>query len=149
MPREEKESFTLSIRDMITYCSIGVTVALAWGAFGTRVTLLEKSIQDHDKSIEEVRKKVDDLDKKVNVFDGRLRESEATVEDLFRTSRRLQSVLYGQGQMPQTAPSVQPEYQVQPVPTPPARQYEPQPGILPNRPPSGTEYRTDQNSNKK
>lgn len=140
MPREEKETFTLSIRDMITYGSIGVTVALAWGAFGTRVTLLEKSIQDHDKSLEEVRKKVDDLDKKVNVFDGRLRESEATVEDLFRTSRRIQSIVYGQ--------NGQTEYQVQQPPAPPTRQYELPAGIVPNRPPN-IEYRNDTNAAKK
>lgn len=140
MPSEEKETFTLSIRDMITYGSIGVTIALAWGAFGTRVTLLEKSIQDHDKSLEEVRKKVDDLDKKVNVFDGRLRESEATVEDLFRTSRRIQSIVYGQ--------NGQSEYHVQPSPAPPTRQYELPTGIVPNRPPN-PDYRNDTNTSKK
>ena len=100
MAMEEKESFTLSIRDMITYGSIGVTIALAWGAFGTRVTLLEKSIADHDKTIEEVRKKVEDFDKKLSTMDGRLRESETTVEDLFRSVRRLQATAYGDANGP-------------------------------------------------
>ena len=109
---EEKESFTLSIRDMITYGSIGVTVAMAWGAFGTRVSLLEKSISDHDKTIEEVRKKVEDYDKKLTTMDGRLRENEATVEDLFRSVRRLQSSVYGDSNGPSGSATRPPaEYQ--------------------------------------
>lgn len=35
---------TLSLKDLITIVSVAVTLALAWGVFSTRVTLLEKEV---------------------------------------------------------------------------------------------------------
>lgn len=81
----------LSLRDVIMFITVAVSVTAAWGMIGTRLTIVEKELIHTSKSIEEVKQRLKDMDKTIAQNDIRLRENEQMTENLWRTVRELQN----------------------------------------------------------
>lgn len=80
----------LSLKDLITLVSVAVTLTIAWGVFGTRLSLIESQIDVHEVQNGKVEDKVKEIDQRVNKTEQRLRENEFLVDQLYENSGRPQ-----------------------------------------------------------
>lgn len=81
----------LSLRDVIMFITVAVSVTAAWGMISTRLTIVEKELIHASKSIEEVKQHMKDVDKTITQNEVRLRENEQMTENLWRTVQELQN----------------------------------------------------------
>lgn len=73
----------ITIKDVVTFVSIAVTITLAWGVFGTRITLIEQELvytREKITKLEKDIKELNDYDKKLEM---RLRDVEDNVQTLW------------------------------------------------------------------
>ncbi len=73
----------LSLKDLITLVSVAVSLTIAWGVFGTRLTLLEKQVTGHEVQDTKVERQVTELEQRTNKAEQRLRENEFLVDQLY------------------------------------------------------------------
>lgn len=69
----------LSLKDLITMVSVAVSLTIAWGVFGTRLTLNERQLATQERQIAA-------LEQRVNKAEQRLRENEFMVDQLYEYS---------------------------------------------------------------
>lgn len=79
---------TLSLRDIITFVSLAVSITMAWGVFGTRLTVVEKELINVTKNDDDLKAQMKDMTQRMNQLENRLRDNESNVEDVWRTLRR-------------------------------------------------------------
>lgn len=79
----------LSLKDLITLVSVAVSLTIAWGVFGTRLSLIESQIAVHEVQDGKVEDKVKEIDQRVNKTEQRLRENEFLVDQLYENSGKL------------------------------------------------------------
>lgn len=81
---------SLTMRDVVTFVTIAVSVTAAWSMLGTRLTVVEKELLTTSKYIEEMKQNNKEADKRMQQNDIRLRETEQLLEELWRTVRAIQ-----------------------------------------------------------
>lgn len=79
--------FNITWRDIVSIVGIAITLTTAWGLFGTRITILEKEVVSQDKTIQDMKSENEKINQKVNVLENRVRDAEASLEDVWRASR--------------------------------------------------------------
>ena len=80
----------LSLKDLITLVSVAVSLTIAWGVFGTRLTLIEKQLAGHEVQDSKVESQVVELEQRTNRAEQRLRENEFMVDQLYEYSGKSQ-----------------------------------------------------------
>lgn len=78
---------TLTLRDIITFVALAVSVTLAWGVFGTRLTVVENQLVTMSKSYDEMRSDIKDNTNRLNQLEMRIRENENLTEDSWKRVR--------------------------------------------------------------
>lgn len=73
----------ITLKDVITFVSIAVTISLAWGVFGTRLTVIENEVVYQAKELERIHEKQKAVDDKIEKLGDRVRENENIVESLW------------------------------------------------------------------
>lgn len=73
----------LSLKDLITVVSVAVSLTIAWGVFGTRITLLEKELSSHAEQDDRVAKDVEELKKKTTQLEQHIYDNEVMVDRLY------------------------------------------------------------------
>lgn len=81
---------SLSLKDLITLISVAVSLTIAWGVFGTRLTLIESQMSLHQDADAKVEAKVDAIEKRTNAVEQQLRENEFMVDQLYEYSGKPQ-----------------------------------------------------------
>lgn len=84
-PGETK--FPLTLKDIISMVTIAVTLTLAWGVFGTRLTVVEKEIINVNATLKEHKDMIKSNELKIAGDEARIRDLEGTVEDLWKAKR--------------------------------------------------------------
>ena len=91
--QEQEEGFQvrispISVKDVITFVSVAVAITLAWGVFGTRLTLVEKELIFQDKRIAQVEQNVKDLTSTNQKLEQRIRYNEDAIQNLWTRKTR-------------------------------------------------------------
>lgn len=76
---------TLTIRDLITIVSVCVTIALAWGVFGTRLSILEKDVASLQQEQSKSGLEIDTLQRHVRRLEIRQQDDQQFIDDIYRT----------------------------------------------------------------
>lgn len=82
MAQDENQSLVkipaavITLKDAITIVSIIVAMTLAWGVFGTRLTVVENELVYQMRNIEQLQKEIDILKDKYDKLEQRVRDSE-------------------------------------------------------------------------
>jgi hypothetical protein len=78
---------TLTLRDIITFVALAVSVTLAWGVFGTRLTVVESQLVVITKSSDEMKSDIKDSNNRLTQLELRVRENEIMTQDLWNRVR--------------------------------------------------------------
>lgn len=84
-------SFTqhmLTIKDLLTIVSIAVSLAIAWGVFSTRLTVLEREVIDLQSNNKEIAVSVDKLQQQVSRLNAHQQDDELIIDQAFSLLRR-------------------------------------------------------------
>jgi len=76
-------STVITFKDVITFVSIAVTITLAWGVFGTRITLLEREVLFATNQITKLETELSDIKRQRDVIETRLRDVEDNIQTLW------------------------------------------------------------------
>lgn len=79
---------TLSLKDLITIVSVAVSLALAWGVFSTRLTLLEKEVIMLSDRSDKVVTEITTLNDSVRRLEQQLQLDELYIDRLYEEARR-------------------------------------------------------------
>lgn len=77
----------LSLKDLITVVSVAVSLTIAWGVFGTRITLLEKEVSVHESEDSRVQQDVATLKMRVDAIQQRQYDNENMIDRLYENSK--------------------------------------------------------------
>jgi RNA binding exosome subunit len=75
---------SLTLRDLITIISVAVSITLAWGYFGSRITVLENEVIALKEEKYRMRAELDSLRARTHVLESQVRESEVFMDQVFR-----------------------------------------------------------------
>ncbi len=75
---------TLTLRDIVTFVALAVSVTMAWGVFGTRLTVVETQLVTMSKSYDEMKGDLKDTTQRVTQLESRVRENEIVTENLWK-----------------------------------------------------------------
>lgn len=78
----------LSLKDLITMVSVAVSLTIAWGVFGTRLTLVEKDVTSIEATDARVEKKVDELESRTQRNEQKIRDSEFMIDQLYEYANK-------------------------------------------------------------
>jgi peptidoglycan hydrolase CwlO-like protein len=81
-----KYSNVITLKDIVTFVSIIVAMTMAWGVFGTRLTVAEKELVYQTQNSEKMQKQLDDVSDKVDKLQMRIIEDEDTIQSLWQKS---------------------------------------------------------------
>lgn len=84
----EGVKFPLTLKDIISMVTIAVTLTLAWGVFGTRLTVIEKEAININSTLKEHKEMLKANDMRIANSEARIRDLESTIEDLWKAGRR-------------------------------------------------------------
>lgn len=73
----------LSLKDLITLVSVAVSLTIAWGVFGTRMTLLEKEVETHQQVTDRLNKSIELDDRRMNTLELRIQDNEILIDNLY------------------------------------------------------------------
>lgn len=82
-PQTPRFPDTLTIRDIITIVSVAITLALAWGVFSTRITLLEREVITLHTAIQSTDASVERLQQQLHKLESRQQDSELLIDQLY------------------------------------------------------------------
>lgn len=80
--------FPLSLKDIISMVTVAVTLTLAWGVFGTRLTVLEKEVVNINSSIKDQKEVSKQQEIRTAALESRIRDVESTLEDMWKANNR-------------------------------------------------------------
>jgi hypothetical protein len=80
---DTRVSTTINLKDVITFVSIAVSITLAWGVFGTRLTVLEKELVYQSKAVEQNQKQLEVLKDKTDKLEMRIRDNEDMIQTMW------------------------------------------------------------------
>jgi cell division protein FtsL len=78
----------LTIKDLITIISVAVSLAIAWGVFDTRVTLLEKEVITLQSSALKTTNDVTEVNSQIKRLELRLQDDQHFIDDLYRDLKK-------------------------------------------------------------
>lgn len=78
----------LSLKDLITMVSVAVSLTIAWGVFGTRLTVVEKDVATIEAADARIEKKVDDLDTRTLRNEQKLRDNDFMIDQLYEYANK-------------------------------------------------------------
>jgi peptidoglycan hydrolase CwlO-like protein len=81
-----KYSNVITLKDIVTFVSIVVAMTMAWGVFGTRLTVAEKELVYQTQNSEKMQKQIDSVSDKVDKLQMRIIEDEDTIQSLWQKS---------------------------------------------------------------
>ena len=67
---------TLTLRDIVTFFAIAVSITAAWGVFGTRLTVIESHLITMEKIPIENKADIKELSQRLTQLEFRVRENE-------------------------------------------------------------------------
>lgn len=76
----------LGLKDLITLVSVAVSMTIAWGVFGTRVTIVEQRMATHEEAQTKTDARLDALERLRINTDQRIRENEFAIDRLYEYS---------------------------------------------------------------
>lgn len=76
----------LSLKDLITLVSVAVSLTIAWGVFGTRLTLIEKEQETHAAADEKTSADVEELKKRTIEVEQRQYENSLLIDRLYEVN---------------------------------------------------------------
>jgi len=79
-----KVPMTLTLRDVVFIVAAVVSMATAWGMFGTRLSVVEQKVISIGNNIVQIREMVKDLKQEDNRADASLKGELRTLEDRLR-----------------------------------------------------------------
>ena len=71
------------LKEVVTFVSLAVAITLAWGVFGTRLTVVEQELVYQAKAMEQQQKQIDILKEKQDKFETRIRDNEDAIQNLW------------------------------------------------------------------
>jgi hypothetical protein len=74
---------SLSLSDLISIVSVAVTIALAWGYFGARITALEKEVIAIRADVDKTNSQLDRLSFKVQSVESHVHDHSLFIDQLF------------------------------------------------------------------
>lgn len=80
----EGTKFPLTLKDIISMVTVAVTLTLAWGVFGTRLTVLEKEVININATVKEQKEMIKENELRITGVETRIRDIESTIEDLWK-----------------------------------------------------------------
>lgn len=80
---------TLTLKDLITVVSIAVSLALAWGVFSTRITVLEKELVSVQALAKQQQSDIDELRRENRRLESVERDNTLFIDQLFGLARKL------------------------------------------------------------
>ena len=78
----------LTLRDIVTIVSVAISLALAWGVFSTRITLLEREVIALHTSIQNNEATIDRLSQQIRNLESRQQDSELLIDQLYISLKR-------------------------------------------------------------
>ena len=81
---------SLSLSDLISIVSVAVSIALAWGYFGARVTALEKEVISIKDTNEKQAARLDGIEGKLGDVTSTAHDSELYIDQLFKMLKQSQ-----------------------------------------------------------
>ncbi len=79
---------SLSLRDLITIASMCISLTIAWGVLGTRLTVLEKEVVQLKEADARIASDVDATRKQVRKLEIKTQDDQQFIDDLYRHSNR-------------------------------------------------------------
>lgn len=73
----------ITLKDVVTFVSIAVSISLAWGVFGTRLTVIEKELMYQSREMDSLRTNVAATKEKLDKLEARVRDNENIVENIW------------------------------------------------------------------
>ena len=73
----------LSLKDLITIVSVAISLTIAWGVFGTRLTLIEKELASHSVADDKVARKVEEIDKRTTTVEQQQHDDAFLIDQLY------------------------------------------------------------------
>lgn len=78
----------LSLRDIVTIVSVAISLALAWGVFSTRISLLERETIALHESIQTNEAAIEKLSQQIRRLEMRQQDSELLIDQLYISLRK-------------------------------------------------------------
>lgn len=79
---------SLTIKDVITITSVCISITLAWGVFGTRITLLEKEVLSVRELNTQNAQIIDQLRSQIRQLESKQQDDQLLIDDLFRSQHK-------------------------------------------------------------
>jgi hypothetical protein len=74
----------LTLRDILAFVAVAVSITVAWGVIGTRLAIAEKEIVSVVQTNNIEQTKIDQIIQRQDILERRLREDESLIEELWR-----------------------------------------------------------------
>lgn len=78
---------TLSLKDLITLVSVAVSLTIAWGVFGTRISLIEKEMESHSALDAKSDAELAAQTARINRIERRQIDNEFMIDRLYEESK--------------------------------------------------------------
>ena len=79
---------SLSLKDLITIASVCVSLTLAWGVFGTRITVLEKEVIALKEAATANTASIETLKSQVRKLEIRQQDDQQFIDDIYRGMKK-------------------------------------------------------------
>lgn len=77
----------LSLKDLITLVSVAVSLTIAWGVFGTRLTLIEKDVENQKIVAAKLETTVEKHNQEVARLDLRVQDDAILIDNLYDATK--------------------------------------------------------------
>lgn len=78
---------TLSLKDLITLVSVAVSLTIAWGVFGTRITLIEKELEAHKATNNKLETELSGVRTRIDLVEKHQYDSDVMIDRLYEGSK--------------------------------------------------------------
>lgn len=80
---ELRSPYLLTIKDLITIVSVAISLAIAWGVFDTRITVLEKEMVSQVIANAKETSDISDANLQIEKLQSRVQDTERSIDDLY------------------------------------------------------------------
>lgn len=77
-----------TIRDVLTFVSVVVTITIAWGVFSTRLTVIERELITINTRVEEIRTNNAHTVLRLNRLEAHQAEDELIIDEIYNHAKR-------------------------------------------------------------
>ena len=85
---ELRSPHTLTLKDLITIVSVAISLAIAWGVFDTRITVLEKELVA--QTVVDVKETSDiaEINVQLRKLQSKVQDNQRSIDELYRTMHK-------------------------------------------------------------